>query len=48
MKLLIEYRTFSDIRHGLSSIANLIVGQALRLICVGVIKTCCLSGKTNI
>ena len=26
MQLLIEYRTSSNIRHGLSSIANLIVG----------------------
>ena len=26
MKLLIEYRTISNIRHGLSSIADLIVG----------------------
>ena len=48
MKLLMEYRTISNIRHWLSSIANLIVGQALRLIFVGVIKTFCLSGKTNI
>ena len=38
MKLLIEYRTISNIRHGLSRIANLIVGYALRLIFVGFIR----------